>query len=144
MIIPILKITLSTLNPMVIFTCSPHFSNICLMNLHLSSPKSAFFVFVFSTIFYWYISCIDKLSIRYYCINKSHRCAALPTSLVISTPVTTGETGRNLSKGLTQRELHDHDYNSHTSLNKFVCMILPTCISNGRAYRFRHDDNLSW
>ena len=45
---------------------------------------------------------------------------------------------------LSQWELHDHDYNSHTSLNKFVCMILLTCTSNGRAYRFRQDDNLSW
>ena len=32
---------------------------------HKSDPKSAFSVFIFSTIFYWYISCIQIVDIRY-------------------------------------------------------------------------------
>ena len=87
MIIPVLNITLSTLNLTVKFTCSPHYSNI------LGVMQFARWIFVkngsnltpnqhfLSSCFQWYFINTYCVLIDYwyniYCINKSHQYAAL-------------------------------------------------------------------
>ena len=74
-IIPILNITLTTLNPMVIITRSPHFSNtlgvmpfarrIFAKNTTNPTPNQHFCLHMFNDILLICLSCIDKLSWRY-------------------------------------------------------------------------------